>query len=51
MVGKPIVKVTRPTVAFALKKISETASADDIILAYPNLAHFYQRRFSLKLFP
>jgi uncharacterized protein (DUF433 family) len=39
MLGKPVVKGTRITVALILKKLSEGASAEDIILAYPNLTH------------
>ena len=37
MLGKPVVKGTRITVALVLKKLSEGASFEDIILAYPNL--------------
>jgi len=37
MLGKPIVKGTRITVALILTKLSEGASPEDIILAYPNL--------------
>ena len=37
MLGKPIVKGTRITVALILKKLSEGASAEDLIIAYPNL--------------
>jgi len=39
MLGKPVIKGTRITVALVLKKLSEGASAEDIILAYPNLTH------------
>ena len=37
MLGKPIIKGTRITVALVLKKMSEGASAEDLIAAYPNL--------------
>ena len=37
MLGKPVVKNTRITVALVLKKLSEGASVEDIISAYPNL--------------
>jgi uncharacterized protein (DUF433 family) len=37
MLGKPVVKGTRITVALILKKLSEGASPDDLIAAYPNL--------------
>ncbi len=39
MLGKPVVKGTRITVALVLGKLSVGASADDIIAAYPNLTH------------
>jgi uncharacterized protein (DUF433 family) len=39
MLGKPVVKGTRITVALILKKMSEGASAGDLIAAYPNLTH------------
>ncbi len=39
MLGKPIIKGTRITVALVLRKLSEGASSEDIILAYPNLTH------------
>jgi len=39
MLGKPVIKGTRITLALVLKKLSEGAPADDIILAYPNLTH------------
>ena len=37
MLGKPVVKGTRITVALILKKLSEGASPEDLIAAYPNL--------------
>ena len=37
MLGKPVVKGTRITVALILKRLSEGASVEDLILAYPNL--------------
>jgi uncharacterized protein (DUF433 family) len=37
MLGKPVVKGTRITVVLVLKKLSEGASAEDILLAYPGL--------------
>ena len=37
MLGKPVLKGTRITVALVLKKMSEGASVEDLILAYPNL--------------
>ncbi|MBO9201504.1 MULTISPECIES: DUF433 domain-containing protein [Niastella] len=37
MLGKPIVKGTRITVALVLKKMSEGATAEDLIAAYPQL--------------
>lgn len=37
MLGKPVVKGTRITVALVLKKLSEGASPEDLIEAYPNL--------------
>jgi uncharacterized protein (DUF433 family) len=39
MLGKPVVKGTRITVGLVLKKLSEGASIDDLIVAYPNLTH------------
>jgi uncharacterized protein (DUF433 family) len=39
MLGKPVVRGTRITVALILKKMSEGASIDDLIAAYPNLTH------------
>jgi uncharacterized protein (DUF433 family) len=37
MLGKPVVKGTRITVALILKKLSEGASPEGLIEAYPNL--------------
>jgi uncharacterized protein (DUF433 family) len=37
MLGKPVVKGTRITVELVLKKLSEGASTEDIIAAYPAL--------------
>ena len=37
MLGKPVVKGTRITVALILKKLSEGASSEEILSAYPNL--------------
>ena len=37
MLGKPVIKGTRITAALILKKLSEGASVDDLILAYPNI--------------
>jgi uncharacterized protein (DUF433 family) len=37
MLGKPVVKGTRITVALVLKKLSEGASPEDVVEAYPNL--------------
>lgn len=37
MVGKPVVKNTRISVALILRKMSEGASIIDLIMAYPNL--------------
>ena len=37
MLGKPVIRGTRITVALILKKLSEGASVDDLILAYPNI--------------
>jgi len=37
MLGKPVVKGTRITVGLVLKKLSEGASFDDLLIAYPNL--------------
>ena len=37
MLGKPVVKGTRITVALVLRRLSEGATFEDLILAYPNL--------------
>ena len=37
MLGKPVVKGTRITVGLILQKLSEGASIQDLIVAYPNL--------------
>ncbi len=37
MLGKPVIKGTRITVELVLKKMSEGASVEDIIMAYPIL--------------
>lgn len=37
MLGKPVIKGTRITVELLLKLLSEGASAEQIIVAYPNL--------------
>jgi uncharacterized protein (DUF433 family) len=37
MLGKPVIKGTRITVSLILKKLSEGASAPDLVAAYPNL--------------
>ena len=39
MLGKPVIKGTRITVELILKKLSEGASAEDVVLAYPHLTH------------
>jgi len=38
MLGKPVVKGTRLTVALILKKLSEGASQQQLMVAYPNLS-------------
>jgi uncharacterized protein (DUF433 family) len=37
MLGKPVIRGTRIAVGMVLKKMSEGASADDLIAAYPDL--------------
>ena len=37
MLGKPVIKGTRITVELILKMLSEGASAEDILAAYPHL--------------
>ncbi len=37
MLGKPVIKGTRITVELVLKMLSEGASVDDILVAYPHL--------------
>lgn len=38
LLGKPVIKGTRISVALILKKLSEGASAGDLIKGYPNLS-------------
>ena len=38
MLGKPVIKGTRLTVALILKKLSEGATAQQLMIAYPNLS-------------
>lgn len=37
MLGKPVIKGTRISVALILKKLSEGATAGDLVNAYPNI--------------
>ncbi len=37
MLGKPVIRGTRITVELVLKMLSEGASAEDILVAYPHL--------------
>ena len=37
MLGKPVIKGTRLTVELILQKLSEVASAKQLIVAYPSL--------------
>ena len=37
MLGKPVIKGTRITVALVLQRLSEGASPEELLLAYPNL--------------
>ncbi len=37
MLGKPVIKGTRITAELILRMLSEGASADDILVAYPHL--------------
>lgn len=37
MIGKPVIKGTRITVELVLRKLSEGASFEDMLMAYPQL--------------
>ncbi len=37
MLGKPVIKGTRISVALILRKLSEGSTVEDLILAYPSL--------------
>jgi uncharacterized protein (DUF433 family) len=39
MLGKPVIRVPRITVALLLRKITEAATEVDFLDTYPNLAH------------
>ncbi|NML19655.1 DUF433 domain-containing protein [Pseudoflavitalea sp. G-6-1-2] len=39
LLGKPVIKGTRITIALILKKLSEGATPDDLIKGYPSLTH------------
>lgn len=39
MLGKPVIKGTRITVEFILKKLSEGATIEQLIAGYPALSH------------
>jgi uncharacterized protein (DUF433 family) len=43
MLGKPVIKGSRITVELILKKLAEGASANDIILMYPNITELHVR--------
>ena len=39
MLGKPVIRGTRVTVELLLRKLSEGATEDDLLDAYPHLTH------------
>ncbi len=39
MLGKPVIRGTRITVELILRKLSEGATEQDLLAAYPNLTH------------